>query len=100
MAQVLCRVATITQARPDVLEVLPNGANKGLALQHLLNHLCLSNEHAMAVGDGENDLEMLQIAGVAVATANAVPSLKTVAHHVVCANDEGAVADAIYRFVL
>ncbi|PXF43947.1 Sugar phosphatase YidA [Gracilariopsis chorda] len=100
MTHALHSVATITQARPDVLEVLPNGANKGLALQHLLKHLRISNENAMAVGDGENDMEMLQTAGVAVATANAVPSLRRVAHHVVCANDEGAVADAIYRFVL
>ncbi|KAI0566954.1 haloacid dehalogenase-like hydrolase [Gracilaria domingensis] len=95
LSRSLNKVATITQARPDVLEVLPKGASKGRALQHLLSYLQISKESAMAVGDGENDLEMLQAAGIAVATGNAVPTLIDVAHHVVCCNDHGAVADAI-----
>ncbi|CAN8063520.1 unnamed protein product [Agarophyton chilense] len=100
LSRSLNEVVTITQARPDVLEILPKGASKGKALEHLLSYLHMSKESTMAVGDGENDVEMLQVAGVAVATGNAVPTLMNVAHHVVCCNDHGAVADAINKFVL
>jgi hydroxymethylpyrimidine pyrophosphatase-like HAD family hydrolase len=54
----------------------------------------------MALGDGENDIEMLQMAGWGVAVSNAGPGLKAVADVVVGSNDEGGVAQAIQRYVL
>ncbi|CDF33500.1 unnamed protein product [Chondrus crispus] len=92
-------VADITQARPDVLEVLPVGASKGEAFVTLLHHLGVEKEHTMAIGDGENDVEMIKAAGLGVAVANAVPQMLSVADEVVCANDEAAVEEAIRRFV-
>jgi hydroxymethylpyrimidine pyrophosphatase-like HAD family hydrolase len=54
----------------------------------------------MAVGDGENDLEMLQIAGLGVAMANGAPVTLEAAHAHVGSNDEDGVAEAIERFIL
>ncbi len=46
------------------LQVLPLGVSKGSALSWLLPQLGIALEHVMALGDGENDVEMLKLAGV------------------------------------
>ena len=49
----------------------------------------------MAIGDGRNDLGMLDFAGVAVAPANAHPDVLAVADLVTASNDEDGVAQAL-----
>lgn len=90
----------LVQALPDMLEVLPPGASKGAALKVILKELNIPADRVMAIGDGENDIELLQAAGLAVAVGNAVPALKEVADEVVGSNDEDGVAEAVERFVL
>lgn len=46
------------------MQVLPLGASKGNGVAWLLDHLGVDATHVMAMGDGENDVEMLQLAGV------------------------------------
>lgn len=83
-----------------MLEVVPTGWNKARALRHLLSHMELPREALMAVGDGGNDLSMVDLAGVGVAMGNAVLAVKDAASVVVAGNDEGGVAEAIERFIL
>lgn len=85
---------------PDMLEVLPLGISKASALKMLLKDMDLRPEQVIALGDGENDLEMIRMAGIGVAMGNAAPSVKEAADYVVSTNDEGGVAEAIERFVL
>jgi hydroxymethylpyrimidine pyrophosphatase-like HAD family hydrolase len=54
----------------------------------------------MAIGDGPNDLGMLEWAGFSVAVANATVSARELADAVVPSNDDQGVARAIGRFVL
>lgn len=82
------------------LEILPAGASKGKTVQALIRELGIPAEKVMAMGDGENDVEMLQFAGWGVAVGNADPKLKQVANAVVGTNDQDGVAEAIERFVL
>lgn len=84
----------------DMVEILPPKASKGVALQVLLKQLGVPAEETLAIGDGENDIEMIQLAGIGVAIGNADEKLKAVADHVVSTNDEDGVADAIEKFVL
>jgi hydroxymethylpyrimidine pyrophosphatase-like HAD family hydrolase len=84
----------------EMLEVLPKGGSKGAALRTLLKDLKLSPEQVMAVGDGENDIEMLRLAGVGVAVSNAQSILKEAADHVTTASYGDGVAEAIEQFVL
>ncbi len=84
----------------DMLEVLPPGASKGAALKALLKDLKIAPETVLAVGDAENDVEMLQLAGIGVAVANASPAVKAVAKAVVASHDEDGVAEAVERWVL
>ena len=53
----------------------------------------------MAIGDGYNDIEMVQRANVGVAVGNAVDELKALADKVVASNDESGVAEAIDSFI-
>ncbi len=47
------------------------------------------------MGDGENDTELLKLAGTSVAMGNASQALKDVADFVVASNDEGGWAEAV-----
>jgi len=48
-----------------------SGASKGDGVSWLLQHLGRSPAGLLALGDGENDIEMLQLAAVGVAMGNA-----------------------------
>ena len=82
------------------LEILPKGINKGQGVKTLLRQLTANPENVMAIGDAENDVEMLEVAGFAVAVKNASEKTKAVADEIVASNNDGGVAEAIERFVL
>jgi Cof subfamily protein (haloacid dehalogenase superfamily) len=93
--------ATLVQAMiPDMVEILPPKTSKGVALQSLLKQLSITASETLAIGDGENDIEMLKFAGVSVAIGNADERLKAIADHVVGTNDEDGVAEALKKFVI
>lgn len=82
------------------LEVNAVGATKGEGLKALAEYLGLSTEETMGCGDGDNDVTMIQTAGIGVAMGNGEDSLKAMADYVTARNDEDGVAQAIERFVL
>jgi len=84
----------------DEIEILPPNASKGAALKTLLKEFGVSASQVLAIGDGENDVEMLQLAGIGVAVGNAPQHLKDVAKAVVSSNDQDGVAEAIERYIL
>lgn len=54
----------------------------------------------MAIGDSQNDLDMLKAAGFSVAMANAAQEVKDAADYVTLSNDEDGVAAVVEKFVL
>ncbi len=88
------------QAVPEMLEIVPAGWNKWEGMRALLAHAGMDAADVMAIGDGGNDLELVQGVGIGIAMGNAVPSVKAVAKMVVSSNDQGGVAEAIERFIL
>ena len=54
----------------------------------------------MAIGDSDNDLSMLRMAGLGVAMANAAPQIQQAAAVCTGSNAEDGVAQAIYRYIL
>lgn len=85
---------------PTMLEILPPGGSKGTALKLLLKDMKVAPENVMAIGDAENDIEMIQLAGIGVAMGHAHQTVKDAADHVTGTNDEDGVAQAVERFVL
>jgi hydroxymethylpyrimidine pyrophosphatase-like HAD family hydrolase len=67
-------------------------ASKMQGLQTLLQHLRLSFAQVIAVGDAENDVEILRAAGLGVAMANASGRVKAVADLVIKSNSEDGLA--------
>jgi len=72
-------------------------AHKGNALKRFAEHLGLTLGNCMALGDGMNDLSMIQAAGLGVAMANAHPRVLAAADQVTLSNDEDGVAHAIRK---
>ena len=75
-------------------------AHKGNSLKRFAEHLGYTLENCMALGDGTNDLSMIEAAGLGVAMSNAHPLVLAAADHVTTSNDEDGVAKAIRDFVL
>ncbi|KAK9853914.1 hypothetical protein WJX84_005069 [Apatococcus fuscideae] len=90
----------LTVAIKGMLEILPMGASKGAGVARMLKNIGASADGLMALGDGENDVQMFELAALGVAMGNAVPELLAVADECVSSNDDEGVAEAIERFVL
>ena len=100
-AVVLADACDITTAVPGMLEFLPKGASKGSAVRELCETMGIDAANVLAIGDGENDVEMLTFAGVGVAVGNASAAAKSVADVVLEeTNDQNAVAAAVEKYVL
>ena len=56
--------------------ILPTGVNKATGLSAALQRMKIAPDHVIGVGDAENDYVFLKLCGVAVAVANALPTLK------------------------
>ncbi|HEX3435169.1 MAG TPA: HAD-IIB family hydrolase [Pseudacidobacterium sp.] len=59
----------------SILDILPPGCSKGVALRKLAERRGLRRDEIMAIGDNFNDLEMLEYAGHPVLMANASAEL-------------------------
>uniref|UniRef100_A0A7S3VSK7 Uncharacterized protein n=1 Tax=Dunaliella tertiolecta TaxID=3047 RepID=A0A7S3VSK7_DUNTE len=92
--------ASTTTAVPCMLEVLPLGASKGTGVLWLLKHMNVDPSTVMALGDGENDVEMLEAVGLGIAMGNAGKKARAVSADVMSTNDEDGVAQAIDKYVL
>ena len=90
----------VFKSREIILEVMPKGVHKAVGLRLLTDYLALDKSQVMAMGDEENDLTMLEWAGLGVAMANAVPKVKAVAKAVTTkTNEESGVAEAIHKYI-
>jgi len=92
--------ATVLDCGAKQCEVFAPGVNKGTGVLRLLEHLgSVSVDEVMVLGDAENDVEMLKLAGAGVAMGNANEYAKRAADVVVSTSDEDGVAEAVRRFV-
>jgi haloacid dehalogenase-like hydrolase len=64
LQQALDGKASMTSAISGMAEVLPLGASKGYGVSRVLSLLGIEDSEMLAIGDGENDTELLAMAGV------------------------------------
>lgn len=80
---------------PHYLEITHRSVSKGRALQLVARRLGVAKEEVLAVGDGQNDVDMIRFAGMGVAVANAHPDAKRAARFVVSRPYGCGVAEAL-----
>lgn len=76
------------------IDIIPADSGKGIGISKVLAHYHLKKEEALAFGDGNNDIDMLQAVGIGVAMANGSDELKAVADDI-CGN---AADDGVYHY--
>lgn len=105
LAQLEKELAVALQGRCGVyrsadffLECVPCGIDKAASLARLIKELGLKREETIAVGDGYNDISMIEYAGLGVAMANAASEVKAKANFVTLSNEEDGVAHVLKKF--
>ena len=90
----------ITQSAFDLLEFLHPAVSKVNGLKTIAQDLGIKPEEVVAIGDGHNDIGMLQFAGLGVAMGNAHEEVKREADYVTRSNAEDGVALVIEEVIL
>jgi len=85
---------------PHFLEFVSNDAGKGTALAEIGRLFGIDKSEMIAIGDGYNDVCMLEYAGLGVAVANAPDDIKSKCGYITKSNNEDGVAEVIDRFIL
>ncbi|SHF41609.1 sugar-phosphatase [Caloramator proteoclasticus] len=91
---------TIVRSAPFFLEFLNKKVNKGFGVRLLAEKLGIKPSEVICIGDAENDIHMIEFAGLGVAMGNAFPEVKKKADYVTKTNEEDGVAHVIKKFVL
>lgn len=90
----------VVQSQPTFLEVAHRDVNKGVALAKLAEGLGVPMAEVVAVGDGQNDVDMIRAAGLGVAMGNGHPELKAAADRITGSLAEDGVAQLIEALML
>ena len=88
----------LTLAEETSLEMTAKGVSKGYGLQKLCEIIDLPLRKVIAVGDGDNDVDIFRMAGLSVAMGNADERVKQNADCVVSDNDHDGCVEAVKRF--
>lgn len=79
----------------DRIDIANNGNTKGSTLLRLAEQWGIDREDIIAVGDNDNDISMVRLAGLGVAMGNCSDALMPVADEFIGSNDEDSIAQLI-----
>jgi len=96
----MCNEYTLVGSLLYNIEVNAKDVNKGISLLYLAESLGISADQVMAIGDGDNDYEMICQAGVGIAMANAEEHVLQAAKYITKSNNEDGVSYAIRTYAL
>ncbi|MER2105319.1 MAG: Cof-type HAD-IIB family hydrolase [Solibacillus sp.] len=75
-----------------IVEVVRKGLSKAVGIHHIAQEMGIPRERIIAFGDEDNDLEMIDYAGIGVAMHNGIAELKNIANEVTLSNNEDGIA--------
>lgn len=87
----------MTNSEAFLIEISNINCGKHRGIERYCRMMGISKDEVIAFGDGNNDVEMLQYAGLGIAVGNASEACKKIAARVVETNDEDGVAKEICR---
>ena len=88
-----------TFSKPFFLEILDANVNKGNAMKNIMEDENIPLSQVIAFGDGLNDKEMLETAGIGVAMDSSFEALKLVADYVTTSNNESGVGEFLKKYL-
>lgn len=91
---------TIVKSAPFFLEFLHKSVNKGVGINAVANELSIDSDKVICVGDAQNDLAMIEYAGLGVAMENGFDEVKEIADYITLSNEEDGVAHVINKFMI
>ena len=91
---------SITSWNDTGIDIIPKGGGKSVGIRQFLEEKGMDSSEIMAFGDGENDIDMLQFAGICVAMGNAKDTVKAAADYVTDSVDENGIENALRHFGL
>ena len=83
------------RSEKNLYEILPKGVSKGTLVERLADTLGIPRTRTVALGDYNNDIDMIRRAAVGIAVANARPEVKAVADRVTVSNEQHAIAKTV-----
>lgn len=83
----------------NVIEIIKKGMNKAVGLKKIAYYYNIPEERIIAFGDEDNDMEMIDYAGVGVAMGNAIDGLKSIAKHVTETNEQDGVGAFLEEYL-
>ena len=86
------------KSTPYFCEITNNEAKKSCAVKFLSNLWGIKKEEILAIGDQNNDIELLKSGGIAVAMGNGTPELKSCADFVTDTIENDGFAKAVEKF--
>lgn len=100
LSQKLVQKYEITSSIPECIEFVNKGITKSNALNFICDKCNINNTEVIAIGDGDNDLQMINFASLGIAMGNATAYLKKQAGYVTLSNNNDGVAKVIEEFIL
>ena len=85
--------AQITSWHIGAVDIVPKGSCKANGIMETIKKLNISIDEVMGIGDGDNDIDMLEKCGVGVAMGNSIQSIKDIADYITDDIDE----DGLYK---
>ncbi len=85
---------------PEFTDIDPENISKAEGIERIISRYGIRKDEVMAFGDGGNDVEMLEYAGIGVAMGNAVPDVQAHADYVTSTVDEDGIVAAVRHFGL
>ncbi len=96
----LCKIET-TKSEINNIEILSKGTSKGNALRLLAKYYEIPIEQCIAIGNDENDISMINSAGVGISMVNGENCIKQCADYITEKdNNNGGIGEIIKKFIL
>ena len=90
----------VTSSVKDRIEFSKKGISKSAALDFVCKKCNIKKSEVIAIGDADNDLEMINYAKLGVAMGNATEALKEKADYITSSNNDDGVGKIIEKFIL
>jgi Cof subfamily protein (haloacid dehalogenase superfamily) len=79
----------VVKSASTYLDVMVHGSSKGQAMERYMELKGIDRKNTIAIGDAQNDIDMIEYAGFGIAMGNAVDSVKEAADYVTTPQPEG-----------